>query len=308
VAATALKQFVKNTIRPRIYFLGRSKESGARITAELQKLNPEGEYHYLSVDVSTIKAVDKVSAEIIQKEQAINLLFLSTGTLLTGKDTDEGLHYPMAVAYYARIRLAVNLLPLLRRATALRRVVSVFAGTKEGRVDTAEFQARNIPLLAQRGHGASAMTLALEAVARDAPEVSLVHDFPGAVKTNLGKDVKSVPLKVLTAVFGVIAPLVTIPVDEAGERQLFFSTSARFPPRTAGEGEGSGVPLAAGVEAARGTDGKPGSGVYSIGVDGESAKAKVEELLAGYRGDGTLEKVWELTEGEFTRITAAASA
>jgi hypothetical protein len=87
-------------------------------------------------------------------------------------DTEEGLHYPMAVTYYARIRLALNLLPLLRRATGLRRVVSVFTATKEGRIDTTDFQARHVPVLSQRGHTSSIMTLGLEFVAKDAPEVS----------------------------------------------------------------------------------------------------------------------------------------
>lgn len=108
----------------------------------------------------------------------------------------------------------------------------------------------------------------------------------------------------LLAVFKVVAPLVALPFDEAGERQLFFATSARFPPK---DGVAAGVPLVEGRGVARGTDGKEGSGVYSIGIDGESAKAKVEALLEGFRGDGTLEKVWELTEAEFTRIAGAAS-
>jgi hypothetical protein len=258
---------------------------------------------------------------------------------LTAADTEEGLRYPVAVAYYARIRLIVNLLPLLRRATDLRRVVSVFTATKEGRIDTNDFDGRHVPLLSQRGHISSIMTLALEAIANDAPEVSsnrnlctlsearyltnsvvgvdddqvsFIHDFPGAVKTNLGKDVKEMPMVVLTTVFRVIAPLVTMPFDEAGERQLFFATSARFPPRApaaAGKGSGAaaGVPLAPGVEIARGTDGNPGSGVYSISMEGESAKPKVEQLLAEYRKNGTLQKVWKHTEGEFTRVTGAAS-
>jgi NADP-dependent 3-hydroxy acid dehydrogenase YdfG len=87
IGESSLRQFVKNTVRPRIYFLGRSKESGARVSAELKRLNPDGEYHYLSVDVSSIKAVDKVSLEIKEKEQAINLLFLSIGTMVSGKGT-----------------------------------------------------------------------------------------------------------------------------------------------------------------------------------------------------------------------------
>jgi hypothetical protein len=114
-------------------------------------------------------------------------------------------------------------------------------------------------------------------------------------------------MAVLTAVFKVIGPFVTIPFDEAGERQLFFATSARFPPRTSTDAPAAGVPLAPGVGVARGTDGKPGSGVYSISIEGESAKPKVEQLLAAYRKDGTLQKVWEHTESEFVRVTGAAS-
>jgi NADP-dependent 3-hydroxy acid dehydrogenase YdfG len=85
IGESALKQFAKRAVRPRIYFLGRSKESGERIRAELQALNPEGEYHFLSVDVSLLKSVDEVCLQLKAKEQAINLLFLSTGTFLMGK-------------------------------------------------------------------------------------------------------------------------------------------------------------------------------------------------------------------------------
>lgn len=85
IGETSLKQFAKNAVKPRIYFVGRSKESGNRICTELQKLNPGGEYIYISVDVSQLRSVDNVCREIKGKEAAINLLFLSTGTMVTGK-------------------------------------------------------------------------------------------------------------------------------------------------------------------------------------------------------------------------------
>lgn len=90
IGETSLKQFARNAVRPKIYFIGRSKESGSRITAELQKLNPEGEYIYKSVDVSLLHSVDDACREIKNKEAAINLLFLSTGTMLSGKGTPKG--------------------------------------------------------------------------------------------------------------------------------------------------------------------------------------------------------------------------
>ncbi|KAG9784947.1 Oxidoreductase [Exophiala dermatitidis] len=312
IGETSLIQFAKVAVRPRIYFLGRSKASGDRVRAELQKLNPEGEYIYISVDVSLMKAVDNVCRGIKNNEDAINLLFLTTGTMVTGKDTDEGLNYPAAVTFYARMRFIVNLLPLVRKATDLRRVVTVFAATKEGPVDMGDLQGHNVPLLSQRGHFSSMTTLALEAIAEKAPDVCFIHDFPGSVKTNLGKEVKSATMMVMKAVFKVIGPFVFLNFDEAGERQVFFLTSARFPPRARGDEDAAaaiaaGVPLPPGVGVARGTDGNTGSGVYSINIDGESAPPKVEQRLAKMREDGTLQKVWAHVEEEFVRITGAAA-
>ncbi|KAK9320599.1 retinol dehydrogenase 14 [Lipomyces orientalis] len=309
IGETSLKQFAKNAVRPRIYFIGRSKESGSRIRAELQKLNPEGEYIYKSVDVSLLRSVDIACREIKDQEAAINLLFLSTGTMLSGKDTEEGLNYPVAVAYYARLRFIVNLLPLLRNATDLRRVVTVFAGTKEGTIHTNDFQGRNGSMLFLRGHFSSMMTFALEAVAKNAPNVSFIHVYPGFVKTNYGNDLKGPMFTVLRAVFDavflVIGPLIATPVNETGERQLFFATSARFP--EGGESAAAGVPGPKGVTVARGTNGKSGSGVYSITNDGETAPHKVEQLLDKLRKDSTAHKVWSQVEEEFVRITGAAS-
>lgn len=305
IGESSLKQFAKNAVKPRIYFIGRSKESGKRVTGELQKLNPQGQYIFISADVSLLRVVDDVCREIKGKEPAINLLFLTTGTMVSGKDTEEGLHYPAAVSYYARLRFIVNLLPLLQNATDLRRVVTVLAGTKEGVVDTSDYQGRRLNMLSPRGRGhySSLMTFALEAIAKDAPTVTFVHSFPGFVKTNFGNDVKGAGMAVMRAIWDAIFPLVgsliTTPVDEAGERQLFFATSSRFP-------EG-GVPLPKDVRAAQKTDGKSGSAVYSVANDGETASPKVENLLARLRKDGTVPKVWSQVQGEFVRITGTTS-
>lgn len=85
IGESTLKYFAKNTVRPKVYFIGRSEESGRRVTADLKQLNPEGEYIFMSVDVSLLSSVDNACREIAAKESAINLLFLSTGTMLPGK-------------------------------------------------------------------------------------------------------------------------------------------------------------------------------------------------------------------------------
>lgn len=85
IGATSLKQFAKRARQPRIYFAGRREDEGNRIVTELKTLNPDGVYHYIKCDASLLKNVDQLCREIKSKESAINLLFLTIGTLVTGK-------------------------------------------------------------------------------------------------------------------------------------------------------------------------------------------------------------------------------
>jgi len=86
VGGTALRQFAKHAVRPRIYIVGRSQESGDRIIAELKELNPDGDYSFICADVSLLSTVDDVCREIKAREKYINLLFLTTAALdATGK-------------------------------------------------------------------------------------------------------------------------------------------------------------------------------------------------------------------------------
>jgi len=79
---------------------------------------------------------------------------------LTCAETSEHLRLLVALANYSHIRFIVNLLPLLQQAPALRRVVVVFAGGKEGPIDSSDFQGRRVPFLSARGHLCSIITLA----------------------------------------------------------------------------------------------------------------------------------------------------
>jgi len=77
-----LKQFARYTVKPRIYFIGRSQGAADRIQAECKTLNSEGEYIFIKADTSLIENVDNVCRDIRKKEAAINLLVLSTGMLI----------------------------------------------------------------------------------------------------------------------------------------------------------------------------------------------------------------------------------
>lgn len=89
-----------------------------------------------------------------------------------------------------------------------------------------------------------------------------------------------------------------MPIEESGERQLYVSISAKFPDS---KGTNVAVQLSDGIEVARGTTGKMGSGVYSVAWDCESASNA--DFLGKLCAKELIDEVWLHTEGQFERIT-----
>jgi hypothetical protein len=218
-------------------------------------------------------------------------------------DTSEGLGLGVALKYYCRVRFIVNLLSLLQRATSLRRVVSVGTGTKEGPVDKTDFQGKNLSINRQISHFTSLVTISHAVLAEKAPQVSFVHDYPGAVKTGIWRGATGLIPLLITSLLKVFGRWIYIPIEESGERHLFLATSATYPASLDGNIT-SGVPLVTGVDVARGLDGKNGSGVYSVDQRCDSAGWAVEELLANLKKDGVVHQVWVHTEDLLKQITS----
>jgi len=79
-----LKEFARRTRQPRIYNIGRSQQASDRIAAECKTLNADVHYTFIQADVGLIRSVDVVCEQIWAKEKAINVLFLSAGTMVIG--------------------------------------------------------------------------------------------------------------------------------------------------------------------------------------------------------------------------------
>lgn len=86
IGETTLRQFARFTkgLQPKVIFVGRAQDAGDRIAKECKALNPEGEFTFMKADVGLIKGVDEVCGRIRGNVRAINLLFMSQGTLQTG--------------------------------------------------------------------------------------------------------------------------------------------------------------------------------------------------------------------------------
>ncbi|KAL4986568.1 hypothetical protein BDW68DRAFT_163043 [Aspergillus falconensis] len=299
IGAATLKAFAEHTRGPRAYFVGRSQTAAATIIKECKALNPDGEYIFIPADVSLIRGVDEVCDQIMSRETQLNILFLSQGVAILDRTrTAEGLHLLTALTHYSRLRFTTMLIPLLQRASFLRRVVTVGAAGFEGPIDTSDFEALGVPAGQVRGHVATLMTLGMEAVARHAPSVAFIHDYPGTVDTPLTRRV----------MFGTgSAPVGWMDPTESGERHVYLLTSVRYPGRekdaTLAQLDGDGdVPN---PEVARGTNGEVGSGVYAVGLDGECVSAETLGFVDALRKDGMVDLLWEHTVGEFERIARA---
>lgn len=85
VGEATVRQFAKYVQSPRVYLIGRSQEAGTRITKECKALNPQGEFIFISKDTSLIRNVDEICEDLKRRETSINLLFLTIGSLQTGK-------------------------------------------------------------------------------------------------------------------------------------------------------------------------------------------------------------------------------
>ncbi|ORY11133.1 hypothetical protein BCR34DRAFT_484631 [Clohesyomyces aquaticus] len=306
IGEATLKAFVKYAVAPRIYFLARSPESANRVAEECKLTNPQANFTIIKVDLSTVMQTDRACDEIKAKEKHVNLVVTSAGEVRLDL-SPEGLHIALAAAFYTRIRIAQNLLPLLvaaSKSSTLARVVNVAGGTKEGQIFTDDLPGLKRPLYRIRGHIISMTTLAMETLSEQAPGVAFVHDYPGTVMTPLVDGVPGwvgICLRLVAFILGgLLARWVCVPIEECGERHVFLGTSAKYPPK---QGAAVGVPTLGDVKATNGVDGAKNSGMYSVAWDCED-REKVVEILDGLRKKGTKELVWDHVNGEFERIKA----
>ncbi|CAO2651407.1 Nn.00g039770.m01.CDS01 [Neocucurbitaria sp. VM-36] len=312
IGETTIKTFVKYVVEPRIYLFARNATSAERVIAECREFNPRGEYVFVKVDLSLVKETDRACEEVKSREKLVNLVVLSAGELSFDRAlTSEGLNSFLAASAYTRIRIIQQLLSLLiaaSKTTSLARVIDVAGGTKEGDLDTSDLAALKIPFRSLRPHITSMHTLALETLAEQAPTVSFVHDFPGAVYSGLHKNVPGwlgfASHVVLETVYWTLGRWLFVPVEESGERHVFLATSERYKPK---DGQARGLPLVLGLKDGTGSDGHVGSGVYSVDWDCEGPSKKGENALKGLRKKGAREVVWSHLTEQFEQASKSAT-
>lgn len=190
-------EFVKNTRSPTVYVVGRNEASGEELIEQMKKANSskDSKYYFLKHDTSSIKDCDKLCSIIRQKEQKVNLLYISSGILSVSKrtETDEGIETRLATNYYGRWRIVDQLVPLVQKAADKKefsRVVSVMGAGEEGKILTDDLGLKEkYSFFRVYRHFATFNSLAVERFSKLYPDISFSHIFPGFVaNTNISRN------------------------------------------------------------------------------------------------------------------------
>ena len=113
-----------------IIILGRNRVAAESIISQFPKPTSSDAIHeFVECDASLMKNVEKVTKSLPSRLPRLNCLVLSTGAFdFKGRDeTVEGIPRKMAVAYYARWKLILELVPLLQKAKESGQAASVMS-------------------------------------------------------------------------------------------------------------------------------------------------------------------------------------
>ncbi|KAJ5914439.1 hypothetical protein N7504_003322 [Penicillium tannophilum] len=233
-----IKALVAVSTSIRIYLIGR-KCSSERTHAFIQELNaisPRAEIIWIEGEVSLLAETKRICEVIAKKESRIDLLFLATGYAPFGArmETSEGLEITQSLEYYSRMMFILCLLPLLRKAEAPRVVSVLGGGLERGNIDLEDIDLKRPgnfgPMKAQMQY-IGMITMIMEKLASENPDVTFIHSWPGWVNTGnvrRGSDPNSMIGWVIWLFLEPLIGLFSFSDEESGQRHLFQCTSAAF--------------------------------------------------------------------------------
>lgn len=121
--------------RLHVVLIGRNRAAGEKVIAGLPR-TPDSKYEVMVCDLTLMKDVHALAAELLKRLPKINFLVNSAGFVrLRGgrQETEEGIDDLMAIRYYNRFALTKDLLPLLRNANTQGEAANVLCIQGAGR-------------------------------------------------------------------------------------------------------------------------------------------------------------------------------
>jgi NAD(P)-dependent dehydrogenase (short-subunit alcohol dehydrogenase family) len=313
----AAKRLATSVRRPVIFLVGRNQRSATSIIAEMKALNRQGTYNFIQSDVSLLRNVDIACQAIGEQASVLDLLFLSTGSalvprkgtknlecaaffamsILTQKDTVEGLEQNQVERYYSRMRFVTNLMPRLK-ASKSPRVVSVLLAGYEIEIDESDLELpKPCSSIHATKHASTMTSLAMEYLAAKNPSVSFVHVFPGIVKTPLfDRGLGWFFAKIMWMLYWPFS----LSLEHSGHYNVYVSTSPVYPPSTQSNSQDNTTSIIGSGKKCIASTGEVGGGCYILNYKGDNAAN--DRLMEGYRKRGYPHKVWSHTLDVFQSV------
>ncbi|KAH7142912.1 hypothetical protein B0J13DRAFT_596172 [Dactylonectria estremocensis] len=301
IGKRALTELVSTGFPLKAYIIGRDRARHQPLLEGLRAINNNADLIYLEGQISLISEVRRITDEILDKEQEIDLLYHSAGFLpfVGRQETVEGLELSAAVAHHSRFAFISQLLPKLQAAVKSGpgryspRIISILAAGNESTdlflndLSLKEPGRFNIPTYAK--HVATMVTLSMKRFAEQ-PEnknIVFVHAHPGRVATDLLRkswgdkwDSKAPPSPAPSAGnFSRWTP------EESGQKALYLMTSAEY--------GGKGVEVLKERSAGLTVNHQAAGSLFSVNDVMETLQQ--DTLLADLEAMGAPDAIWDYT-------------
>ena len=202
----------------RVIITGRDRERGATARRRLIEATGNGAIEVVIGDVSSIAGVDALARKLLDRVERIDVLVNNAGYLGDQRrDSEDGLEMHFAVNVLAPRRLALALLPALKKASSPR-VLNVTGGDKPAEVDPDNLQAEHgFKGLMTYAHSKSVMEAMSMALSRELEPLGVTVNvlFPGRASTAMTRSLSSRalpgPMKLMYPVFKLLF------ADDGGE-------------------------------------------------------------------------------------------
>lgn len=81
IGEVTARALVRDAVSPRVYLVGRNEKQASKIIEELRQVNPKGQISFVHCDAARLKSVDEACKTIQEKEDKVNLLFMTAGKI-----------------------------------------------------------------------------------------------------------------------------------------------------------------------------------------------------------------------------------
>ncbi|KAI1267992.1 hypothetical protein F5Y18DRAFT_415511 [Xylariaceae sp. FL1019] len=233
IGKATLIRFVATKVPMRVYVVGRNGDRHKSFLEELRRSNDQADIVWVEGQIALLAEVQRISEVIKARETSIDILFMSAGFIYTGTErleTSEGNLMSLALTYYGRTLLMMQLLPLLNESPKSPRVLSVFAAGRESTsiyLDDIDLEKPGALSLASGSRSSATYnTLTMSRLAKENPKVVFIHHYPGGVSTGLFK--KGFGDKWWFSIFSMLVGLFAWSPEDAGEKNSYMLTSEKY--------------------------------------------------------------------------------